>query len=104
LKIPANMAYLEEELSRDLGLKSLELNLDEVLPEVDFEELVMDNGILKEVMALIEAPQEDGKLMKTIGQLKTLEGLETKDSKALLGEREAVLKGLIMEYFAGGQS
>jgi DNA repair exonuclease SbcCD nuclease subunit len=104
LKIPANMAYLEEELSRDLGLKSLELNLDEVLPEVDFEELVMDNGILKEVMALIEAPQEDGKLMKTIGQLKTLERLETKDSKALLGEREAVLKGLIMEYFAGGQS
>jgi len=90
LKIPENIAYIEAEMTRDLGFKSLEFKLSKVLPQVDFEELLVDNGILKEVMTLIASPENDPKLTKAIRQLNK--------------EREEDLKNLMMAYFAGGQS
>ncbi|MEA3424152.1 MAG: DNA repair exonuclease [Bacillota bacterium] len=99
-----NVGYLEEELAQDLDVKSIEIKKNQLKNIVKLETLIQDNMVLEDIMALIENPGSDKKLLRNLKSLKFQEFENDQDVEMLISENKEELVELIMTYFTGDKS
>ena len=99
-----NIGYLEEELAQDLDVKSIEIKKNQLKNVVKLETLIQDNMVLEDIMALVDNPGSDKKLLRNLKSLKFQEFENDQDIEMLISEHKEELVELVMTYFTGDKS
>jgi DNA repair exonuclease SbcCD nuclease subunit len=104
LKKTENIQYLEDELLRDLGIRSFEIKLERVFGMVSFEQLLKDNPVMSEIIEIIDHPEKDPKFFEAVSGLnfKSIDGNQSVE-EMIRTNRDELVENL-MAYFMGDES
>lgn len=101
IKREENIKYFEEELSRDLDLKSIEIKINGVKSIMDMKQLVLDNNVVEEILELIDNPKFDDKFLKSLEEIKFQVFDDQKDVSELIEQNIDEIKEYLISYFTG---
>ena len=99
-----NINYIEEELTQDLGIKSLEIKTSGIYGMKTLEELSLDNQVLVEVMDLLDHPEKDPKFYESIQAIKLQYFDSNTAVKELIENNKTEILEYLMSYFTGDES
>ncbi len=104
LKKNENLLYLEDELVRDLGIRSFEIKLERVFGLMSFEQLLKENPVMGEIIEIIDHPEKDPKFFEAVSGLnfKSVDASQSVE-EMIRTNRDELVENL-MAYFMGDKS